>query len=372
MDILGDLPGIGDVFSFLGKSFSTKAFLIAAFLPALVFVTLNLLWVVPSLPSQFSSQVIDLQVTLPLLEDVKIEGQGLFYTLAPVVLGVALILLNTPIIKLYEGAFSWQRNFLFKPLLDGVRRKHRAGHEKLRALQTEYKRVAAQLERGEGNPQALQLQLNALRSYTDENPTASSIEECYVELFSPGGVGWEMPFDEARLMPTRLGNAFAVIEEYPYRRYAMDGVTFWPRLIHVISDDYKTAIDSAKTNLDSLLNCSLLSGVLGLEFLAMAVYVLASGYRGAAGWFAAGWLAAWIVAYLFYRATVNATQSMGLQIAACFDIFRGALLEKFHLKRPAELPTERTVWRDLAKFLTSGDAYYYPRLPEKRVKSGDK
>ncbi|RLB75027.1 MAG: hypothetical protein DRH15_14725 [Deltaproteobacteria bacterium] len=372
MDLLGDLPGVGSMFSFLGKLFSGKAFLIAAFLPALVFVALNLLLVVPYLPSQVSTQVISFSLTLPLLEDVKIEGQGLFYTLAPVVIGAALILLNTPIIKLYEGAFSWQRNFLFKPLLEQVRRRHRAKHEKLRALQAEYNRVAAQLERGEGNPQALQFQLAALRSYVGEKPSASSIEGLYMDLFSPGGVGWEMPFDEARLMPTRLGNAFAVIEEYPYRRYGMDGVTFWPRLTHVISDDYKAVIDSAKTNLDSLLNFSLLSGVLGLEFLAMAGYTLANGHQIAAGWFCIGWIVTWIVAYLFYRATVSATQSMGMQIAACFDLFRGALLDKFHIKRPKDLLAEQAVWRGLAKFLVSGDAYYYPRSPEKDVKTKDK
>jgi hypothetical protein len=365
MDILGDLPGIGDVFSFLGKSFSTRAFIIAAFLPALVFVALNLLFIMPYLPSQVSTQVVSLSLTLPLLEDIKIEGQGLFYTLAPVVIGAALILLNTPIIKLYEGAFSWQRNFLLKPLLERVRQRHHSRHEKLRALQTEYKQVAAQLERGEGNPQVLKLQLAALRSYTDDKPTASSIEECYLELFSPGGEGWEMPFDETRLMPTRLGNAFAVVEEYPYRRYGMDGVTFWPRLIHVISEDYKTAIDSAKTNLDSLLNFSLLGGVLGLEFLAMAgYYMLASGNCVAADWFVLGWATTWIVAYLFYRAAVTATQSMGAQIAACFDLFRGALLDKFHIERPEDLLAEQAVWRSLAKFLVSGDAYYFPRPPE--------
>ena len=372
MDLLGNLPGISSVFSLLGKSFSTKAFIIAALLPALVFVALNLLLIVPYLPSPASTQVINFSLTLPLLEDVKIEGQGLFYTLAPVVIGAALILLNTPIIKLYEGAFSWQRNFLFKPLLEQVRRRHRAKHEKLRALQAEYNRVAAQLERGEGNPQALQFQLAALRSYVGEKPSASSIEGLYMDLFSPGGVGWEMPFDEARLMPTRLGNAFAVIEEYPYRRYGMDGVTFWPRLIHVISEDYKTAIDSAKTNLDSLLNFSLLSGVLGLEFLTMAGYMLANDHRLTGGWFFAGWVAAWAIAYLFYRATVSATQSMGVQIAACFDLFRSALLEKFHLKRPKDLSVERAVWRNLAKFLVSGDAYYYPRLPEEDAKTKDK
>lgn len=364
MDLLENLPGVGSMFSLLGKFFSAKAFLIAAFLPALVFVALNLLFVVPYLPSQVGTQVISFSLTLPLLEEVKIEGQGLFYTLAPVVIGAALILLNTPLIKLYEGAFSWQRNFLLKPLLERVRRRHRAKHEKLRALQSEYKRVAAQLERGEGNPQALQLQLASLRSFVGEKPSASSIEELYMDLFSPRGLGWELPFDEARLMPTRLGNAFAVIEEYPYRRYGMDGVTFWPRLIHVISEDYKTAIDSAKTNLDSLLNFSLLSGVLGLEFLTMAGYMLANDHRLTGGWFFAGWVAAWAIAYLFYRATVSATQSMGAQIAACFDLFRGALLEKLDIAQPRDLLAEQAVWRNLAKFLVSGDAYYYPRSSE--------
>jgi len=365
MDLLESLPGVGSMFSLLGKFFSGKAFLIAAFLPALVFVDLHLLFVVPYLPSPVGAQVISFSLTLPLLEEVKIEGQGLFYTLAPVVIGAALILLNTPLIKLYEGAFSWQRNFLLKPLLERVRRRHRAKHEKLRALQAEYQRVAAQLERGEGNPQALQLQLASLRSFVGEKPSASSIEELYMDLFSPRGLGWELPFDEARLMPTRLGNAFAVIEEYPYRRYGMDGVTFWPRLVHVISEDYKTAIDNAKTSLDSLLNSSLLSGVLGLEFLFMAgYYVLTSGDCTLADWFILGWAVSWIVAYLFYRATVTATQSMGAQIAACFDLFRGALLEKLDIAQPRDLLAEQAVWRNLAKFLVSGDAYYYPRSPE--------
>jgi len=48
MDLLGNLPGISSVFSLLGKSFSTKAFIIAALLPALVFA-------LSAIPGQHSS-----------------------------------------------------------------------------------------------------------------------------------------------------------------------------------------------------------------------------------------------------------------------------------------------------------------------------
>ena len=89
-----------------------KYFLVAALLPALIFLLLNVALIMPALPEAWLDAAG--QVSLPYMEDLPY----LIYVFVPVVVGGILMAMNMPLIKLYEGAFGWQKGFLLKPLLN--------------------------------------------------------------------------------------------------------------------------------------------------------------------------------------------------------------------------------------------------------------
>jgi hypothetical protein len=54
---------------------------------------------------------------------------------------------------------------------------------------------------------------------------------------------------------------------------------------------------------------------------------------------------------------------LGEAVKTCFDLFRGALLEKYGLVALATLAEEREMWRNLTRFIDRGEAFYYPLKP---------
>jgi hypothetical protein len=162
-----------------------------------------------------------------------------------------------------------------------------------------------------------------------------------------------LPHDAEYVKPTELGNVFAVIEEYSYERYGMDAVVYWPRLIAVIAEDYRSQIADMKTTLDFLLNLSLLAGLFALGALGLAAWflVLPELIYG---------LLALTVAYALYRLGIGAARELGNVIMGSFDLFRSALLEKYGLPKPASLIAERRLWLLLASYIRRGEEFYFP------------
>jgi|WetSurMetagenome_2_1015567.scaffolds.fasta_scaffold40954_3 hypothetical protein len=82
--------------------------------------------------------------------------------------------------------------------------------------------------------------------------------------------------------PTRLGNLLASYEDYPERRYGMDGVFYWYRIWLTLHNDIREELDSRQAMVDS----TVYSGVaLIINAIILAIYAVlqANGFSMVSG-----------------------------------------------------------------------------------------
>ena len=151
------------------------------------------------------------------------------------------------------------------------------------------------------------------------------------------------PSTENDILPTRLGNVIAAFEHYPYRRYNIDAITIWPRLISVIPDSYKTYIDDSKAHFCFLINMSLVSLIIGFEciifaFLYYFYHLLYFSFLSI------------LLSYIFYRFSFIAARSWGEIVKSSFDLYRYSLLNNLGIYLPDEAVNsdfEANLWEEL-------------------------
>ena len=293
-----------------------KFFFVAGLLPALAFFAAIDLVFVPHFASNW--YLVDIEY---------LAIRGVVYVLGGAFLGFLLLALNTPIIKLYENGFilsSWLR-----------RRNQEWRRQYYTALTARQEAYRQATEKGQ-----------------DLEDAIAKLEAAH-EKVEASGHQQTLPYDLKYVMPTALGNVFAVVEEYPWERYGMDAIVYWPRLAAAIPDDFKSQIADLKTTLDFLLNLSILATFFGLGTLGIAIWfqtTLELIYG----------LLALMIAYGLYRLAIGSARELGEMIKSSFDLFRGALLEKYGLPKPTSLIAEQRLWRLLASFIQRGEDFYYP------------
>jgi len=335
---------LGDILEKLGQSF-----LIAAYLPAALFVLAHQLLLFPrwlGTPISLLQTPVAGEGVEPAWQWAYLVDQGLTLLLLPLLLGTLLMGLNTAIIRLYEGAFGWQRRFLLWPWQRRNVRRAEALYGDLLKLKQAYTHTLAELaalpqgaDRGALERKRASLALEIQRAH---------------ERISQQAPRQRLPRRPDAVQPTALGNGFAVLEEYPYERYGMDSVLFWPRLRPLVDKEYAATLVNTKMILDLLLNLSLLAGVFGIEALSGGLRGMVDGALVKAG------VAALVLAWVCYRGAVNVVHSLGDTIALCFDFFRGRLLEKYGLTQPGDLEAEQALWLQLGQFLRRGEGFYFP------------
>jgi hypothetical protein len=156
--------------------------------------------------------------------------------------------------------------------------------------------------------------------------------------------------------PTRLGNILASFEQYPGRRYGMDGVFYWPRLWMKLSKDDRTDIDDAWAAADSLVYLT------GGFVITSWIYLVLAAAREVAllfrwpllvdlptGWMLVCALLALMAAVLAYHFALAPQVRNGEAFMSAFDLNRGAL-------RTLALPTthERDASQRLLQALLYG------------------
>lgn len=314
-----------------------RTFLLVGFLPALVLVVLNSAVIVPLLPTlgNFMSQPI-------------LGLDGGFYILIPLAIGSLLTALAEPLTLLYEGVFDFERTFLLKPLMKHNERNHDKLYSDLVALKQAYVR-----EDDEHKRQSLE----------------RAIGQEHAKLFETRRTD-TLPYDKRRLLPTRLGNTWAAIEEYPAYRYGMDGVTFWPRLRACIPKEYLETIDGESVYMRFLLNLSFVSACFALESV-IVVLTQHSPTINSVTAFAVG-VGCLLIAHLAYRGCVTVTRSLGELIKSSFDLYRGELLAELGIEwKPKTRLEERRIWIGIARYLVTGENTYWPETHADIVKSID-
>jgi hypothetical protein len=343
MDTLADT--FGKVLEKLGQ-----AFLVAGYLPAALLVLAHQLFL---FPHWLGKTVVLLQTPVP--EEgadaawrwTYLIDQSITTLLLPLLLGVLLMALNAVIIKLYEGVHSWQQGFLLRPWQRHNRRQAQQIYGNLVALKDAYTRTLADLASLPQGESPLPLEQKRTSIEAEIERACDAIAERYSVQ--------RLPRRPSMVKPTALGNAFAVIEEYPYERYGMDGVLFWPRLRPLLDESYAAALLNTKMVLDLLLNLSLLALVFGLEAVVIGVWSELDRVLIGAG------IGAWILSYACYRGAVSTVYSLGDTITLCFDLHRRKLWEQFGFPPPRSLEEEQTTWLRLGQFLRRGEGFYYPR-----------
>jgi hypothetical protein len=349
-----------------------KYYIVAGLVPALLFTLAHTLLAQSPLGERLPSWTRSLpqggEIVFPLGEELNTVTTSLLLgALIPIVLGALLMILNHVLIQLFEGRPAWlKRGLLYGFQRRNIRAWEGEGSGKLVAAKEEYwqayKARAWNYELSEDDDAKTQT-LKELQNITQRLVT---IEDSLEARRWP-----RFPARRERVLPTAMGNAWAVIEEYPYRRYGMDGVIYWPRLLPLLESGPEEAsfapslssrIAKQKTVFDTLFHSALLAGLLGLEMVILSLFDLSGVWPTlifhAGALF--GGLVVILIAYGLYRAAVDSVYVLGDLFATAYDLLRPALAAALGLTLPTTPEAERRLWKEMGLFLHRGRPYYHP------------
>ncbi len=245
-----------------------------------------------------------------------------------------LDLFTTPVLRLAEG-YGWEGI----PLL-GARQKARAD-ERIQEAQASQERFAELQKRrilaagGQGQPLT--------------KAELAELQKLEQQLYY-------RPPDPERMMPTDLGNVLRAAEDAVRARYGLNPIVCWPRLYPLLPEAIRGDLAEARSNVDTALRSSLL----GVAFsLLWGIWALAR-----ANWLlAVSTLVGLIIAWLGYRAAVQAAVPYADLIRAAFDLYRFDLYETLRWplpkcspeERPADSMTQPTIGQRVSQYLWRGD-----------------
>ena len=149
------------------------------------------------------------------------------------------------------------------------------------------------------------------------------------------------PDDPYALLPTRLGNALRAAEDRAGQRYGLDTNTMMPRLYPYLSTTLTEALTDQRNHLDIAvrLHITLLLGTL-----------ISGSMLAGDGWWITVPIATAVLAWVAYRAAVQAAVSYGRMLYVAFDLHRFDMLQGLHYPLP-DRTTEVAFNEDLSAFL---------------------
>jgi ABC-type multidrug transport system fused ATPase/permease subunit len=328
-------------------------FIVSAMVPSLAFVIASILLFDPIL-----------NIAEAFKDEKSIFGLvsfGVVVFIITVIIVFTLTALNTYILKVFEG---YDIPFPFHVIYSLQRRYHFS----------KASRLAEQRDKLEKDIRNLEI---LARYEPGVNEKLEGMKDEYFKIASDYDMNY--PADPNDVLPTRFGNTLKAAENYSGVRYGLDGVLFWPRLVHVIPLEYKMSIDSARNELSFLVNMSLLSGV--FTFLCLTASLISIGmnsvvpgnlmvFLGSLGK-ALPYLTVLLISLastiIFYRASLYSVSSFGLMIRSSFDLFRLDLLKKLGLRRPVDSVQEYNTWYTINELIALGDhSLTYEKLNYRR------
>ena len=160
--------------------------------------------------------------------------------------------------------------------------------------------------------------------------------------------------------PTLLGNILANYEDYPWSRYGMDSVFYWPRLWLAMDRETREDIDREWAVADGLLSMAAVCFLTGLVWIVIAIATAAwqwGGWRPVDWWgtrlpFASAWLTVSggvsleALCYLLYRMSIPFHLRNGELFKTAFDLFRDRLKPMMKVDLD-ETATWRGIWEYL-------------------------
>lgn len=157
------------------------------------------------------------------------------------------------------------------------------------------------------------------------------------------------PGDPHQLLPTRLGNAMRAYERHSNGRWALDGVTIWPRIAMLLSDGERELLTDAETDLRVFLNAVV--GAVGVG-ICLVIDKAVDGPKGFWPW--PVYAVPFLIAYLLYRWAIGAAVRRGLVVRASIDIHRRELYGKLGIRDPISFSEERQINTALCQLLLYG------------------
>lgn len=307
-------------------------FIIAAFIPALAFMSAIMIFIGPTLPSEF--WILVQSDKNPLSEP------GLFLILCTVILGFTLSSLNTYIYKLFEGYI-----FLYRipGLAKGKIAKARKLNKRFEALKQKIKILESTMD------------LENEKDYPRLNRRISELKEERDAIASEYDASF--PPTLSKILPTRFGNILRSSEAYPGTRYGIDAVPMWPRMTHVIPNSFMEKVDQSNNQCSFLLNCCLLSMFFFFICLSTAgnQYFLQQALNNNVVFLISLGCGSLILSLLFYQASLINVSQYGNMIRSTYDLFRFDLLKQLHLPLPKDTNEESDTWKKLSELFTIGE-----------------
>jgi hypothetical protein len=263
-------------------------------------------------------------------------GEFLFIFTLSLALGYVLSILNVPLTQLYEGYFF--RHTLPGRLLTLLQIQRWDWIDKrMKDLDDVIDERAGKKDDAEAkeypwrNVKYWYVYQRYIESQTERSALAAERRNYF-------------PKNEDVIMPTRLGNVFAAFEEYPTRRYGIDAVALWPRLLPaLVGSGYAQVVERQKMGFDFFLNLSVLSGIFALEYSALNLYFVAKLNLIVP-------LLCLFIAWLCYRFSILAAVGFGTTVKVSYDLHRRALRKALGLSEPAQFDQEVSQWEKYSVF----------------------
>jgi hypothetical protein len=139
---------------------------------------------------------------------------------------------------------------------------------------------------------------------------------------------------EELILPTRLGNVLLAAELYPYDRYRIDPVLFWPRLYPLLPDQFQADYEEFVMEHEFPLVVAFESAIAAI-IGGVATLLAGKPPLTFVMLFGGGML----IAYGFYCLSISSAEEVGEQQRTAFDLYRDRLLE--HWPTPGDVRDEK-------------------------------
>ncbi len=299
-----------------------RSLLVSSMIPAIAFVTVTMVIFAPHLP-------IDLLVWLK-IDEPDFGGVLAFVLVTSFIAAYTLMILNWMLVRLYEGYY------LPLPVARRIAKRQIKRHNQLAHDVRDSKKQLEGLKRDSD------LYRRRWREYVERK----------------GQLTAQFPDNVTDFLPSRLGNIYRAFEDYPFVRYGMHGVFFWPRLAKVIPADYAAKLEELNNAVAFLLASSLISVLIGVEVIIALISMETLDLRVFIP------LACFVLSRFFYHAATSTALTYGHYVRTCYDLFRLDLLAALRIEPPANPDDEKELWRRVHEFLVLGeDSPYRRRAP---------
>lgn len=251
--------------------------------------------------------------------------------------------LNGPFIRFLEG-YIFEDFFLFRWLLAINQKTHQRRNQQIKELEKELiklDKIKNELEAKDSLTESVNERISYLESLIKYKKDNIKLE-----------LNRDYPQEEARILPTKLGNVLRAFEDYPTIRYGMDSIDLWIRMLLILEEKkFLQFISNEKVTFDFLINMCIV-------FVTLSVVIVISVFLNVQTriyLFASLFLL--VVSFLCYRACIFSGRDMGDYFCAAFDLYRHELNKSLLLE---ELPSnnlkkEKEHWQSVSRFILNAE-----------------